>query len=115
MIPTVDEQTKPLEDATIIMLHELQISIRRLGYKCLTVAVPCYARNDTQSLSKELYPYVAGQLPYAQCHSVERAIRTAVLDAWTQRDPAVWERYFPRQTKVPTNKQFIAVLAERLR
>lgn len=105
-----------LHEATITMLHELGISIHRLGYVYLSIAVPYFATNNAQSLSKELYPYVAKQLDkYTNWYAVERSIRTVVLAAWNRRDPVVWERYFPRYKKVPTNKQFIAVLAERIR
>lgn len=115
MIDLVEDQLAPLQDDTIKMLHHLRISIHRLGYKCLSIAIPCYATDDTQSLSKETYPYVARRLGYMDWRGVERAIRTVILDAWVQRDLGVWEEYFPNQKKVPTNKQFIAALAERLR
>lgn len=105
-----------LRDTTITILHELGISIHRLGYVCLSIAVPHYATDNTQSLSKELYPYVAKRLgKYAKWYAVERSIRMVVLEAWERRDPVVWEQYFHRQKKVPTNKQFIAVLAEKIR
>ena len=115
MIDLAEEQLTLLQDDTIKMLHHLRISVHRLGYKCLTIAIPCYAINDTQSLSKETYPYVARRLGYMDWRGVERAIRTVILDAWVQRDLDAWGGYFPNQKKVPTNKQFIAVLAERLR
>lgn len=105
-----------LQEATIVMLHELGISIHRLGYVYLSIAVPYYATNNTQSLSKELYPYIANRLDkYTKWYAVERSIRMVVLEAWGRRDSVVWERYFPRQEKVPTNKQFVAVLAEKIR
>lgn len=105
-----------LQEAIIMMLHELGISIHRLGYVYLSIAVPCYAADNTQSLSKELYPYVAKRLDkYTQWYAVERSMRMVILEAWGRRDPVVWERYFPRQKKVPSNKLFIAVLAEKIR
>ena len=97
------------------MLHHLGIGIHRLGYKCLTIGVPCYRTDDTQSLSKEVYPHIARSLGYSDWHGAERAIRTVILDGWENRNPEVWEEYFPNQKKAPTNKQFLAVLAERLR
>ena len=115
MINAAEDQITLLQDDTIKMLHHLRISVHRLGYKCLTIAIPCYAINDTQSLTKEIYPYVANRLGYTDWHGVERAIRTVILDAWVQRDMETWEEYFPKQKKVPTNKQFMAVLSERLR
>ena len=81
MINSAEDQITLLQDDTIKMLHNLSISIHRMGYKCLTIAIPCYAINDTQSLSKETYPYVARRLGYMDWRGVERAIRTVILDA----------------------------------
>ena len=115
MILTPEEQISALYEPTANMLHELQISIRRLGYKQLTIAVPCYALDDRQSLSKELYPYVANYFGYDDWHPVEHTIRVAILDAWERRNPEVWEKYFPGIKKPPSNKLFIATLAEQLK
>lgn len=104
-----------LYNPTIVLLHELGLSTHRLGYKYLTVAIPCYVQDGEQSLSKEIYPYVGRCFHFAHWRSVERSIRSVITDGWEHRDPEVWERYFPRQEKAPTNKQFMAVLAERLR
>lgn len=115
MITTVNEQIQIKQEPTIDMLHELSIGVHRLGYKYLTVAIPCFSLNDTQSLTKELYPYVADCFGCTDWHSVERSIRAVILDAWAHRDPAVWDQYFPHRSKAPSNKQFIAVLAELLK
>lgn len=115
MITTKEDQIFALRNPTIAMLHELNISIHRLGYKSLSIAVPCYAVDDMQSLTKETYPYVAHCFGCTDWHSVERSIRTVILTAWDHRDPEIWNQYFPNQIKAPSNKQFIAVLAERLK
>ena len=115
MILRIEDKFTLLQDDTIKMLHYLRIGVHRLGYKCLTIAIPCYAINDIQSLSKEIYPYVAKHLEYMDWRGVERAIRTVIHDAWEDRDLERWEECFPNQTKAPTNKEFIAILAERLR
>ena len=101
-------------DHTVSMLHELGLGVHRLGYTHLTLAVPLYAKDMTQSLSKEIYPHIARCFGYPDWHCVERSVRTAILDAWDRRNPETWERYFPEETKAPTNKKFIATLAERL-
>ena len=115
MITTPNEHFRLQQETTIEMLHKLNIGIHRLGYRHLTVAVPCFALDDNQSLTKELYPSVADSCGCADWHSVERSIRTAIRAAWNHRDPAVWEQFFPNQAKAPSNKQFIATLAERLK
>ena len=111
-----ENENVDLQDATITMLHELGISIHRLGYVYLSIAVPYYAIDNTQSLSKELYPCVAKRFDkFTKWYAVERSIRMVIMEAWERRDPTAWEQYFPRQKRVPTNKQFIAVLAEIIR
>jgi hypothetical protein len=47
--------------------------------------------------------------------AVEFAIRKTILSAWENRDPEKWEVYFPGITKAPTNKQFVATLAQRIK
>ena len=115
MITTEDPRLSKMQSDTIQMLHELQIGIHRLGYRQLFVAIPCYALNDSQSLCKELYPAVAEHFGYPGWRPVERAIRVAILAAWDNRNLIVWYKYFPGMEKPPTNKQFIATLAERLK
>lgn len=97
------------------LLHELQIGIHRIGYRHLVILIPCYALDVDQSLTKELYPYVAGHFGCSSWQPVEHAVRIAIQDAWERRDVAVWEKYFPGMKKPPSNKQFIATLAERLK
>lgn len=112
---TADSPFSVLYCRTAALLHELGLGTHRLGYRYLTVAIPCYASDSDQNMSKEIYPYVGNCFGCVDWHPVERSIRSAIGDAWEHRNPAVWERYFPNQKKAPTNKQFVAVLAERLR
>ena len=95
-------------------LHELGIPVHRIGYKLLCTAIVSFAQNDTQSLTKELYPSIACRYGYADWHPVEHSIRLVILHAWENRDPSVWARYFPGQCRHPSYKQFIATIAEFL-
>ena len=115
MIPTLEEQRTRLEEATRKMLHSLQFSVHLIGYSSLVVLIPCYRLDNTQGLSKELYPFVAAHCGYPSGQAVEHGVRVAILDAWDRRDPEAWEEYFPGMKKPPTNKHFIATLAERLK
>lgn len=112
---TLEEQISLRREHTCAMLHELQIGIHRNGYRQLVILIPCYALDENQSLSKELYPYVAERYGYASWQAVEHAVRIAILEAWKRRNVAVWEKYFPGMRKPPSNKQFIATLAEQLK
>ena len=106
--PTVPEQV--LQD-----LRQLNVPVYLSGYRCLCVAIPLFALDISQLLCSELYPAVARKLGYVDWRAVEFAIRRSILAAWKHRDPVVWDTYFPGITKAPTNKQFIATLAQRIK
>lgn len=97
------------------MLRELGFPVHRIGYKQLCVAIPCLAQNNTQTVTKELYPHVSSYFGNTDRRNVEHDIRIAINDAWKHRNPAVWNNYFPQCQKSPTNKRFISTLAEHLR
>lgn len=109
----------PLSSASSVtasfLLHELEFPVYRCGYDHLILAINRHAEGDLYSYTKELYPYVAKHFGYNDWHAVEHSIRSVIADTWEIRDPQVWERYFPRCTKAPSNKQFIATLAELLK
>jgi len=115
MLITREEQILLWQEGTGVMLRELQVAVHRNGYQLLVFLVPDYARDGGQSMTKELYPRAAEQLGHASWQAVEHSVRNTIADAWKRRDPAVWERYFPGLKKPPSNKQFIATLAERLK
>ena len=115
MVRTYEEEIEILRENTCGILHELRFGIHRLGYKQLLVLLPCYALDSHLSLSKELYPYVAECFGDVSWKAVEHAVRVAILDAWERREPGVWEKYFPGLTKAPSNKLFIAAVAERIK
>lgn len=96
------------------ILMDLGIPAHRIGYKALSIAIPCYTPCSVQSFTKELYPHVSALLPGTTPSTVEAAIRRCICDAWPRRDPAAWDTYFPHQTKAPSNAAFIATLAEFL-
>ena len=97
------------------ILHKLGFPVHRCGYDHLIVAITRYAEGDMQSFTKELYPYVAEFFGYTDWPAVEHSIRTVIADTWEIRDPRLWELYFPRCCKAPSNKQFIATLAEAVK
>lgn len=100
------------QDQTIYLLMELGVPAHRIGYKLLCLAIPLFAENDTQTLSKELYPVVAAEVGYCDWRAAEHSIRDVIVTAWNQRNPAVWAKYFPDCRRPPSNKQFIATLAQ---
>ena len=103
------------------MLHHLQllnIPTHLDGYRQLCIAIPLFAANPNQFLTKELYLEVAKQCGCKDGSLVEHSIRKAIHDAWKHRDVAVWRKYFPLNTydshTCPSNKIFLCVLAELL-
>ena len=96
-------------------LRRLNVPVYLSGYRCLCVAISVFAQDISQSMCNELYPAVAKKLGYMDWRAVEFAIRRAILSAWEHRDAEIWEEYFPCAKKVPTNKQFIATLAQRIK
>jgi len=102
-------------DEVLFDLRQLNAPVYLSGYRCLCIAIPAFAQDISQSMCNELYPAVAKALGYVDWRAVEFAIRRTILSAWEHRDPEIWESYFPGTTKVPTNKQFVATLAQRIK
>lgn len=102
-------------------LHHLRLlnfPVHLDGYRQLCLALPMFAQNPQQLLTKELYPAVARKCGCKDGRSVEHSIRKAIQAAWAQKDNAIWRKYFalgPRGCiACPTNKEFICRLAEIL-
>lgn len=99
--------------AAVAMLLELGVPTKRIGFDYLKNAIVLFCEDPTQMITKGIYPAV-GQLytPEASPFQVEQAIRTAVNDAWENRDEVVWNYYFPADghgnTKKPPNAEFIS-------
>lgn len=111
VIKTSNSITESQRSASSI-LHELGIPVHRIGYKQLCLAIAYFAQDDTQSLTKELYPRIAVHFGYNDWHPVEHAIRLAICHAWSVRAAGSWEQYFSCTAKSPSNKQFIVTIAE---
>ena len=78
-----------------------------------------FAENPQQLLSKELYPRVAQLWGAGDARTVEHSIRNAIETMWNRGTPETIERVFGGQagkliTK-PSNGEFIALAAERIR
>lgn len=111
-IPTIPELSE--QTPTDRMLLELGFPAHKIGYDALCIGIPRFALDKRQSLSKDLYPYIAEKLDIAEWRSVENDIRRIISEAWENRNPAIWDKYFPGLKRAPTNKRFIATLAKYL-
>lgn len=95
-------------------LRELGFRVNHHGYKMLCKAIMKYAEDNTQSVTKELYPAIRKEYGYSHSNAVERSIRYAIYKAWNDGDPEAWNRYFHGFSKAPSNLVFIATLSEFL-
>lgn len=93
-------------------LRELGFEPGVQGWEQLQYAIPLFALDRGQSITKELYPKV-GRLCNCDGSCVEHSVRTAIRRAWDTREESAWSKYFPTGTR-PSNKKFIARLAEAL-
>lgn len=100
------------------LLASLNVNAGRSGYGYLVQIIEMYQENPERSLTKDLYP-AAGRDNRTSGLAVERAVRSAIEDAWLHCDKAVWRQYFPSGSGNavirPTNKAFIATMAMALR
>ena len=109
-------ETQPREDTrAAVHLHTLGFRTNLDGYRQLCEGIPIYAQSPGMLLSKELYPIIAEKFSLPDYRTVEHSIRKAITDAWSRRNPIIWEKYFPGATEAPTNKVFISKLAEMSR
>lgn len=97
------------------MLLHMSFAPKLDGYSYLVDAIPLYAKDPSQAMTKELYVAV-GALHSKAGPLVERAIRNAIDKAWQSGDPAVWRKYFPcgpdGTVPRPSNGSFITRMAQ---
>lgn len=109
---------RDLHALTVGYLHALNVPTHLDGYRQLCLALPMYAKDPQQLLTKELYPAIAQVCGCKDGRAVEHSIRKAIQTAWRKRNSNVWRKYFPVGPRgtvpCPTNKEFICCLAEYL-
>lgn len=103
--------------------HELQmLGIKRsmVGYGFLMEAVMMYIKSPDGDIhiTNEIYPEIA-KMKDTTSMAVERSIRSAIESAFTRADITRLYRYYPYpyddERGRPTNTQFIANIAKRVR
>ena len=111
--------TTDLSDLIMHHLRLLNFPTHLTGYRQLCIALPRFAQDPQQFLTKELYPAVAKIYGRKDGRAVEHSIRKAIQAAWRQRDNAVWCKYFTPGPQghmtCPSNKEFLCRLAQILR
>lgn len=95
------------------ILIELGVRTKLKGFAYAREAMFIMRTDFAQSITKELYPAVAGMFGVS-ASQVERSIRNAIEIAWKNRNPILWDRYFAKSERAalkPTNAEFISRLA----
>ncbi|MFI3249773.1 MAG: sporulation transcription factor Spo0A, partial [Eubacteriales bacterium] len=109
-----------LESAVTGIIHEIGVPAHIKGYQYLREAI-MVAVQDMEvinAVTKVLYPEVAKRY-HTTASRVERAIRHAIEVAWDRGDLETLQKYFGYTVSnvkgKPTNSEFIAMIADRLR
>lgn len=98
-------------------LTDLGVPANLLGYEYLRYGISLAVENkDTlYGITKVMYPAIAEEY-HTRTAGVERAIRHAISICWQRGNSEAMQQYFGKcRTKKPTNSEFIAILADKLR
>jgi two-component system response regulator (stage 0 sporulation protein A) len=113
-------RTRNLDNDVTVIIQEIGIPPHIKGYRYLREAILLVVNRVELlgSITKELYPTIARN--HATTPSrVERAIRHAIEVAWSRGNQEVLQGLFGhtvnRDRGKPTNSEFIAMVADRLR
>ena len=93
-------------------LTRLEFEAEHDGFAQLRVGIPMFAQDPSLRLGKELYPTIASICGSLSATTVEHTIRTAIENAWRQGNREIWNEFFPGCEKCPSNKKFIARMAQ---
>lgn len=114
-----DEPPQPRNEDLLVtaVLIKMGFSTKLGGYDYLADAIPLYAKDPSQAITKELYVSV-GQIHGKEAGLIERSIRSAIDKAWRVGDPEIWGKFFRRlpdgTVERPSNGHFIARVAQML-
>lgn len=106
-----------LQCVVTVMLMELGIPTKCVGFALIKEAVLLYFANPTRVFSKDIYLEISQR--YYQCseEQVDQAIRDAIKAAWKRGNKTAWSWYFSygsADLQKPTNGEFISRLAYTL-
>lgn len=111
---------KDLEQDVTNMIHEIGVPAHIKGYQYLREAIMMCVRDPGMlgSITKILYPTIAKKFQTTSSR-VERAIRHAIEVAWSRGKMETLEAMFGYTIDIekgkPTNSEFIALIADRIR
>ncbi len=109
-----------LEQDVTDMIHDIGVPAHIKGYQYLREAIMMSVndQNMINAITKILYPTIAKKFQTTPSR-VERAIRHAIEVAWSRGKMETLETFFGYTVNMgkgkPTNSEFIALLADRIR
>lgn len=117
----IDNRGLNLEEKVINIIHDLGIPAHIKGYKYLRDGIIMAVKDVDimEQITQQFYPQLAKKHRTKPLR-VERAIRHAIGIAWNSGQIERMENIFgymvkSNRTKQPTNSEFIAMIAEKLR
>ncbi|MBO5059794.1 MAG: sporulation transcription factor Spo0A [Clostridia bacterium] len=120
VIEKEDKKSYDLEAMVTDFIHELGVPAHIKGYQYVRTAIMMVVENMDllNYITKQLYPVIAKK--YSTTSSrVERAIRHSIEVAWSRGRPETMNRVFGYTIDTgkgkPTNSEFIAMVADRIR
>ncbi len=114
------EQSRDLQQEVTEIIHEIGIPAHIKGYMYLREAILMVVEEVELlgMITKALYPRVAERYDTTPSR-VERAIRHAIEVAWSRNNIEIIKNFFGYTINIergkPTNSEFIALVADRLR
>ena len=118
--PGVESRQRTVEELVTQMIHSVGVPAHIKGYQYLRSAIMMVIQDmdAINSITKVLYPGVA-KTYNTTASRVERAIRHAIEVAWDRGEPEVLNEIFGYTVShakgKPTNSEFIAMIADRMR
>ena len=109
-----------LENRVTQTIHDIGVPAHIKGYQYVREAIIMAIQNDDMinAVTKSLYPHLAEKFNTTPSR-VERAIRHAIEVAWNRGQIEVHDKIFGYTVNSnkgkPTNSEFIAMIADRLR
>lgn len=113
-------QERDLEQDVTDMIHEIGVPAHIKGYQYLRESIMMAVEDNTMlsSITKILYPTIAKKFQTTPSR-VERAIRHAIEVAWSRGRMETLDALFGYTINTgkgkPTNSEFIALIADRIR
>lgn len=118
--PKVQKPIRDLEQDVTNMIHEIGVPAHIKGYQYLREAIMMSVEDPSMisSITKILYPTIAKRFQTTPSR-VERAIRHAIEVAWSRGRMETLDALFGYTINTgkgkPTNSEFIALIADKIR